>query len=120
MNQFVIALVPDMFFAAKIRGTAEQLNINVEFSRNADALIESARRNRPSLIIFDLHVETPDPFLLAERLKADEELRDIPLVGFFSHVQVKLQRRAKEVRIDRIMPRSVFSKNLSEILQGDL
>ena len=49
-------------------------------------------------------------------MKVDERLRAVPLVGFFSHVQTALRRRAEEAGYDRVMPRSAFTKHLAEIL----
>lgn len=118
VNSFVIAAVDDMFFASKIRAVAEHLGLKVRFVRSADEALESARIEAPSLIIADLHAQKCDPFGLAEQLKMDETLRDVPLLGFFSHVQTELQQRAKQAGYDRIMPRSAFSKNLPEILEG--
>ncbi|HEX8922686.1 MAG TPA: hypothetical protein VF766_14520, partial [Pyrinomonadaceae bacterium] len=63
-----------------------------------------------------LHAQKCDPFALAEQLKADETLRNVPLLGFFSHVQTALQQRAKQAGYDRVMPRSAFTKFLPEIL----
>lgn len=117
MSRYVIAAVDDMFFASKIRATAEYLALEIRFPRSADALVAAAREDPPSLIIVDLHSQRCEPFSLAERLKADEETRVIPLLGFFSHVQTALERRAKESGFDRVMPRSAFTKNLSEILR---
>ena len=118
MTSSVMAVVEDMFFASKIRAVAEHLGVTVHFQRSTDEALEAARADRPSLIIADLHSQRCDPFSLAEQLKADENLRNIPLVGFFSHVQVALQKRADEAGYDRVMPRSAFTKNLPEILTG--
>ncbi len=90
MPRTVIAVVDDLFFASKIRGTAEQFGVAVKFARTADALAEAARRDPPSLIICDLHSQKVDPNELAKYLKADEQLRLIPLLGFFSHVHQPL------------------------------
>ena len=120
MNGPVIAAVEDMFFAAKIRATAEHLGIKIHFARSADGLIESARREPPALIIVDLHTQQCDPFALGERLKTDEQLRDTPLIGFYSHVQTALQHRAREAGYDRVLPRSAFTKHLPEILQAKM
>lgn len=117
MSQHVLAAVDDMFFASKIRAMAEHLGLGARFARGTDALITAAREDAPSLVIVDLHAQRCDPFALAQSLKADEALRDIPLVGFFSHVQTELQRRAEEAGFDRVMPRSAFTKHLAEILQ---
>jgi len=51
-------------------------------------------------------------------LKGDEALSAVPLLGFFSHVQTELQQAAKAAGFDRVMPRSAFTKQLSEILAG--
>jgi len=114
----IIAVVDDLFFASKIRGTAEELSVTASFVRSIDAVLEAARRDQPSLIICDLHSQRVDPVGLAKQLKADEQLRSIPLLGFFSHVQIELQHQAEAAGFDRVMPRSAFSKNLGEILSG--
>jgi len=109
-----------MIFASKIRGTAEALNVTVNFARSEDSLFDAAKTDVPSLVILDLHAERPDPFATAARLKADEQLRDVPVVAFFSHVETELRRRALEAGIDHVLPRSAFTQRLPEILRGDL
>ena len=118
MPRNIIAVVDDLFFASKIRGTAEELGITVSFARNVRVMLDVARRNPPALIICDLHSQKVDPMDLAEQLKADEHLRSIPLLGFFSHVQTELQRQAEAAGFDQVMPRSAFSKYLADILLG--
>ena len=120
MNRRVLAAVSDMIFAAKIRGTAEQLNVAVEFARAEDALFDAAKTDVPSLIILDLHATRPDPFAVAAKLKGDEQLRAVPVVAFFSHVETELQRRALEAGIEHVLPRSVFTRRLPEILRGEI
>jgi CheY-like chemotaxis protein len=118
MSQHVIAAVDDMFFASKIKATAEHLGLAVSFPRSAAELIERARETAPALIIFDLHSQRFGPFELAQSLKKDRELRSIPLVGFFSHVQTDLQRRAEAAGFDSILARSAFTRQLAEILRS--
>ena len=119
MNRRVVAVVDDMFFAAKIRGTAEHLGVKVEFPKNPDALFQNEAEELPSLIICDLHSARHDPFALAERLKTDDKLGAVPLVGFFSHVQTELLSRGKKAGFDHVLPRSAFTKQLAGILQGN-
>ena len=118
MSGTILAIVDDLFFASKIRGTAEELGVATTFARNLDAAIAAAHRDLPSLIICDLHAQKVDPMDLAKQLKADERLSSIPLLGFFSHVQTELQRQAEAAGFDRVMPRSAFTKHLAEILAG--
>jgi CheY-like chemotaxis protein len=118
MPRNIIAVVDDLFFASKIRGPAEELGVTARFARNIDAVLETALRDQPSLIICDLHSQKVDPMELAKQLKANEQLRSIPLLGYFSHVQTELQRQAEAAGFDQVMPRSAFSKHLGDILSG--
>ena len=117
-NQRVLVAVDDMFFAAKIRATAEHLCLNIQLAGSLEPAIEAARKETPSLVVVDLHAERCEPLALARRLKTDEQLPPIPLIGFFSHVHTELQRQAQQAGYDRVLPRSAFTKRLAEILQG--
>jgi CheY-like chemotaxis protein len=117
MSIKVLAVVDDLFFASKIRGTAEALDVPVGFPRALESLIQSAKTEPPALIICDLNATRIDPITLSERLKADDGLRSVPLIGFFSHVDTELQRRAIEAGFDRVMPRSAFTSKLPQIIQ---
>ena len=108
-----------MFFKSKIRAVAEAVGTEISFPRNKDALIQKAREAKPQLIIVDLHNQKIDPAALATELKSDDELRAIPLLGFFSHVQTELQRNAMAAGFDQVIPRSVFARDLPKILAAD-
>jgi CheY-like chemotaxis protein len=118
MNRKVIAVVDDLFFASKIRAVAEALSVEISFPRNKDVLIGKVREGAPDLILVDLHNQRLDPVTLATELKSDEQLAAIPLLGFFSHVHGELQRNAIASGYDQVVPRSVFVRDLSEILTG--
>lgn len=119
MTRTVIAAVDDMFFAAKIRAAADHLGITLRSMRNPEQLLNAARESNADLIIVDLHAQTLDPIALALALKSDEQLKSIRLLGFFSHVQTELQREAVAAGFDEVVPRSVFSRDLGEILGGE-
>jgi len=119
MTQTVISVVDDMFFASKIRAVAEAASVEISFPRSQEAVVSKAREIKPGLIVVDLHNQRIDPVALARELKADEELRRIKLLGFFSHVQTELQRNALSAGFDQVIPRSVFARDLPEILTAD-
>lgn len=119
MNQTVISVVDDMFFASKIRAVAEAASVEISFPRSVEAVVSKARETKPGLIVVDLHNQRIDPVALAQALKSDEELRDIKLLGFFSHVQTELKKNALNAGFDDVIPRSVFARDLSEILTAD-
>jgi PleD family two-component response regulator len=119
MIRSVVAVVDDMFFVSKIRETGKALGMIVKFPRTAEAFRMIIEDEPPALIIVDLHNEKIDPFDVATCVKGNESLKDIPLMGFFSHVQVELQRRARESGYNEILPRSLFARDLANILAGE-
>ena len=119
MIRTVTAVVDDMFFISKIRETGKALGINVNFPRNLDGLRAKLTEEVPELILVDLHHQKIDAVQLALELKANETLRHVSLIGFFSHVQVDLQRQAVQAGYDEVLPRSIFSRDLAGILAGE-
>ncbi len=119
MSQIVISVVDDMFFASKIRAVAEAAGVEISFPRSQEAVISKARETKPGLIVADLHNQRIDPIALAQALKSDEELRNIRLLGFFSHVETELRRNALDAGFDEVIPRSVFARDLEGLLTSD-
>jgi CheY-like chemotaxis protein len=118
MPERVIAIVDDMFFASKIRATAEALGVEIALPRTAEMAVEKLRIDKPRLVICDLQNQRVDVVQFAQRLKSDPELASVSLLGFFSHVEVELQKQAIEAGFDRVIPRSVFARDLGAILKG--
>ena len=118
MTRNILAAVDDMFFAAKIRATAEALGVTIKFHRRLEGLVNAAAEHSPDLILVDLHNEKLHPIELANALKANESAKAIPLLGFFSHVQTDRQQAALAAGYDQVIPRSVFSRDLAKILAG--
>jgi DNA-binding response OmpR family regulator len=119
MIRTVTAVVDDMFFISKIRETGKALGIIVNFPRNLDGLRSLLAEEAPGLIVVDLQHQKLDAVQLALELKANETVRQVPLLGFFSHVQANLQRQAMEAGYDEVFPRSIFFRDLVVILNGE-
>ena len=110
MAKTVLAVVDDMFFKAKIRAVAEAVGAQISFPRTKEALLEKAPQ--ADLVIVDLQNEKIDPLSLPPELGA------VRMLGFFSHVEVELQRRAVAAGYQQVMPRSVFTRDLAAILSN--
>ncbi len=118
MSRTVVAVVDDMFFASKIRATAEALAVEIAFPRNRELLLAKVAEEKPDLIVVDLHNQKVDALELVRQLKSMEDFEGVPLLGFFSHVQTELRQAALEAGYDQVIPRSVFSRDLAQILTG--
>ena len=119
MNRRVIAAVEDLLFKSKILETAKELNVEAKFPRKPQKLLDAVEENPPDLVILDLNSTHFEPLELLEKLKSGDAAREIPTLGFLSHVQKDLAVAAKEAGCDRIVARSAFTKDLPKIVAGD-
>ena len=119
MTRRVVAIVDDMFFASKIRATAEAVGVEIAFSRTRESALEKIAQIQPQLIVADLQNARFDVVEFGSELKANAETQSVPLLGFFSHVEVELQRKAVNAGFDRVVPRSVFARDLAAMLAGN-
>jgi DNA-binding NarL/FixJ family response regulator len=112
----VLAAVDDLLFSSKIRATARQAGVDVTFARTPQDIIDQARAQKPSLIVFDLNSAKTEPVTTIAALKADSALRSSRILGFASHVHTELIAAARQAGADQVLPRSAFAGNLAEIL----
>ena len=129
----VLALVDDLFFQAKLAETARKLGVMLKMVSTGAALVEAlqgaltgapegtpagtqlraAGVDLPRLVVVDLNARQGAVEAI-ERLQRSGNL--IPVIGFLSHVQTDLARRAQAAGCKQVMARSSFTANLSEIL----
>ena len=119
MARRVVAAVEDLLFKSKISETANALGVEALFPRSPKKLIEQASSSPPDLLVLDLNSARYEPLSILREIKSDQALRDVPVVGFLSHVQKDLAVAARELGCDRVMARSAFTKNLPRVLSGD-
>jgi CheY-like chemotaxis protein len=108
----VLALVDDLFFQAKILETAKHAGVEMKICRTGAALVETAGRENPRLVIIDLNARQ-GAIEAIERLSSNGTA---PIIGFLSHVQRDLAARAQAAGCSEVMPRSAFTQNLPRIL----
>jgi CheY-like chemotaxis protein len=113
----ILSAVDDMFFSSKIESAAGLVGVRVVQVLDAGQLEKRLADQAPRMIILDLNSRACAPLDVIRRIKADPRLSRVPIIGFLSHVQHELARQAREAGCDEVMPRSVFSKNLPEILK---
>jgi CheY-like chemotaxis protein len=112
MTRRVLAAVEDLLFRSKISETASTLGIEAAFPRSPKKLLEAVRESPPDLLVLDLNSARFEPLALLQTIKSEEATRDVPTVGFLSHVQKDLAVAAREAGCDRVVARSAFTKDL--------
>jgi CheY-like chemotaxis protein len=103
-------------FLSRIREAARATGAEVRAARGVQELKAAAAGC--SLVLVDLDsARLPTAEALAA-LKADPDLRAIPVVGFFSHVHGERARAAREAGVSRVLARSAFVQELGTLLAG--
>ena len=116
MSLRILVVVPDLFFRTRIESTASRLGASAQYATLEETL-ERCRSEPPDRLILDLHA-AGDPLSIVRALRAGESTRGIEVVGFYSHVDQDLRTAALKAGVNRVMPRSAFTRNLAEILGG--
>ncbi len=117
----IVYACPDLFFASKIRATAEAMKIASRPARDGEALrkrlemIDDGRLNEAVTgVIVDLGLGE-DGLSLVRQAKAHDAT--LPVVAYGSHVATELLGQARAAGADFVMANSQFTANLQAILQ---
>jgi len=113
----ILALVDDILFLSKIQETAKHLGVAVETVGIAD-LPKRAVEVVPSALILDLNHRSGKALEVLRGLKSEAKTKDVPVVGFVSHVQSELIAAARSGGCDQVLARSAFVKQLASLLEG--
>jgi DNA-binding NarL/FixJ family response regulator len=112
MPRDILAIVPDLFFAARIREVALATGATLREAAPA-AAVDAVRARMPGLVIVDLH-GTDDPAGLIRALR--EAAPDLAVVGFHSHVDTAIREAALGAGATEVLPRSAFTRRLAAML----
>ncbi|MEW6636187.1 MAG: response regulator [Actinomycetota bacterium] len=118
MSRTVLAAVEDLLFRSKISEAARAAGIEVRFPRTGTKLLDKMRQSPPDLLILDLNSSRFEPLELLRTAKSGEDTREVPVIGFLSHMQGDLALAAREAGCDRVMARSAFVQDLPKIIAG--
>jgi CheY-like chemotaxis protein len=108
----VVGLMDDLFFQMKVAETAKHLGVEFKVAANGEVL--ATMLEAPTkLVIVDLNAKS-NPVATIAQLRATQ--LKLPIVSFLSHVQLDLAAQAKAAGSTEVLPRSVFTQNLAQIL----
>ena len=112
----ILAAVNDLFFVGKITAAARRTGVPVEFVRGESEVIRKTA-DSPAMLLLDLNDARLNPISLIAKLKADPLRKEVRVIGYLSHVQEELKREADQAGCDLVLPKSVFSQQLDDLLR---
>jgi len=112
----ILAAVNDLFFVGKITAAAERVGVPVEYVRSEAELFQKTE-SAAAMLLVDLNDTRMNPVAAVAKLKSDPLRKNVRVIGFLSHVQEDLKRAADQAGCDLVLPRSVFSQQLDDLLR---
>jgi two-component system, cell cycle response regulator len=96
-----------------VRGALGPLGFRISEARNASEAKAKIRESKPALILCDVHMPGGSGFELAQEVKADEELREIPFLFISSTVwRASDRQRAAELGAGNLVLRPIDPERL--------
>jgi two-component system cell cycle response regulator len=108
-----------------IRGTLSPFGYRIAEASDSIEAYEQIKRQRPALILCDVHMPRGDGFNLVETVKNDEDLRTIPFIFISSTAwQTKDKIRAMELGAEKFIlrpidPQGLLSEVRAAVKAGD-
>ena len=114
MTKSLVACVEDLFFRSKIDATARHLNVPVRFV-GVNELPEGSSGEETAAVLIELSPNGA-PLEAVKRIRENRKTRELPIIGFLSHVDRELAQKASISGVTQVMPRSQFSETLPDLL----
>jgi hypothetical protein len=99
----IVAVAPDLMFGSRIEETLRSAGHRVTLSPS----LSEAPLDEADLLIADLQVES------AEALVG----LGIPVLGYYSHVDVETKKAADAAGVDLVVPRSRMAREMPELVE---
>ena len=96
-----------------------QVNLELEgydvfLAQNGEEAVELARAEKPDLVILDIMMPRLDGYQACERLKADDETRDIPVVFLSAKAQQSDIEKGKAFGVEEYLTKPFDPNDLVE------
>jgi hypothetical protein len=99
----VVAIAADLMLGSKVEATLRAAGHEVTLSPS----LQEAPLDRAELLVADLEVENPEALVGL----------GIPVLGYYSHVDVETREAAEAAGVDLVVPRSRMARELPQLAQ---
>ena len=112
----VALLCPDLLFGSKVEGALRAGGHDVTRYDGED--MARAAVPESDVLVVDLTADSYDGAVLVESMQMGRELEGVPTLGFYSHVDQEVRRRADEAGFDLVVPRSRMNREGAALVEG--
>ncbi len=99
----VVAVATDLMLGSKVEATLRAAGHEVTLSPS----LQEAPLDAAELLVADLEVENPEALVAV----------GIPVLGYYSHVDVETKGAAEAAGVDLVVPRSRLAREMPQLVQ---
>ena len=116
MNKKVLIVEDEIDIVSIYQVALDGAEFDILFAKNGKTGLETATKEKPDLIILDLLMPEMNGFTFLEKLRADENLKDTPVIVASNLGQSEDMDKAKQFGIkdyltkDRFSPKDILDK----------
>ena len=103
-----------------VRYVLERAGYDVFLAVNGRDGVDAARAQKPDLILMDLGLPEMDGWNAIEKLKSDDETKNIPLYALTAHTLPRDRRRALKAGVDGYVAKPIQMKGFLDIVEEAL
>jgi DNA-binding response OmpR family regulator len=112
----IALLCPDLLFGSKVEGGLGIAGHTVNrFDTDEELRVAASFHD---LVIVDLTAEGLDGPDIVTSMRERGELEAVPTLGFYSHVDQKMRKRAEDAGFSRVVPRSRMAREMAALVDG--
>ncbi len=100
----VVAVATDLMLGSKVQETLRAAGHDVTLAPS----LQEAPLDEAELIVADLEVENPEALVAV----------GVPVLGYYSHVDVETRKVAEAAGVDLVVPRSRMARELPQLVQA--
>ena len=116
----IFVVCSDLMFSAGIREAGISQGISLEFIDSEVEFGEALAKFQPVLFLSDLHHHTlggEKSGELLKMLKSNQKNKDVYSIAWGKHTEPDLLKSATRAGFDRVMPRSLFVKEMPDLIR---
>jgi two-component system cell cycle response regulator DivK len=101
-----------------MRLALEQLGYLIIEAENGVKAVEIAESERPDIILMDLSLPLMDGLAATEKIRANPDLKGIPIIAVTAHQETDFRAGAKAAGFDAYVTKPIDIDFLSELIKG--
>ena len=116
----IFVVCSDLMFSAGIREAGKSQGVELEFIDSVEKFDEALESSCAALFLSDLHhheLGGERAGKLVKKLKASQQNKDAFTIAWGKHTEPELLKSAMRAGFDKVVPRSLFVKEMPEIIR---